>query len=1590
MTQLPGSRDSRGISRRPSSAEEPPRPAGEPEPLTASSRPQANRDDASGDIIRPTEINASVSDDDLTSQRVKVKPRQANAPAIPGLPATLGGYRIVREVGRGGMGVVFEALDTALQKKVAVKVLPQASLLHRSRLARFQTESQAAGRLTHPHIVPVFTSGVDGGFHYYVMQFVEGCDFSELIRSTRRIQSALQAGSTQNKLGGLNDTTLQPSEAPSSTGASIRLRYSGDEQGSTDTLNNILASHSSHRNDLYYRVVAEACAHLADALGHAHEAGVVHRDIKPGNILLDTTGHVWVTDFGLAQLNDQPGQTQTGDILGTLRYMSPEQALGKRVMVDNRADIYSLGATMYELLTLQPAHNGRTQRELLRQIAFVRPTPPRRVRPDVPKALELIVLKALEKNPDDRYQTGKELHDDLRRFLRGKAILGRPIQPLQRALYWLQQHRMVAGGLAAAVLLTLLLLVGSSYALFQGKQDAIAREQDQRQQGQKTAGKLRRSEARRIESVGRRLHALGALEAQRDPGLAMALLQEAAKRIPVSEMSDTLLTTMDSLHELRMLPHTHRLAGVAASPDGRLVLTWPRGPRDEAQPSVLWRWQEGVVAARLHADIQAAAFNSRSDRILALTRAEPPALQVHNLEGDALRKLPESSLEKIGPRSFHPQGDRIVIDGDGNDARIYDFVSGDTVTTLVGQSSPVAYAAYVSEKHVVTVGQSGAVCLHHAVDGKLVRRFETGVRFAEMRSVELSRDGRLAIGPIRGPKWWDLMEEQGGTADPPSSAITGAIPRWLGSDLLVTDNFETLDLWDAQRQQRVAELAIPGGPAIALVVSPDSRWVAVANSDHRLHLWNAQSQGLRTLLGHRSQIVGVQFIDEHRLVSASSDGECRVWDLRSGRERSQLAADAPQQLMTPPSISDQWCLWPLERRDCTLLLSENAEGYRLLGHGRFDVVSKSAALIDGDTITAWSGGDAEKLGAMTYDGADWSDGKVSDDGAWLAGGSERFGCWVQRTRGGFPRKLGAGSAIAFRPASAELLLGDRHGRLQHWDLESDTLLGQQRLDAPIVEVRLSQDGGRVGVRTTEAVHLLPLPLDAATSVSSIQEHGSGFRFADAAGAQVVRYVAHGVGKVTLLQSDTGELIAQTDRALTHARVRTGSDGKLLIASGEGVMLWAPLEDPPAARVVTETPCRFAAFAADGSRILALPGDFEDLNAVDKPPAKEMLVFDAREFQEQRRIRLPGNGRDLKSAGGHTWMTLSQYGVGMQPWGSPENAHLEWGHASPIVVLQAIEGNRAVSVSRDGELLLWDAQSGQVVQRDSLQPKPEAAGVVQVSSGAVDARRSRLALATADGDLIVRSLLGEHLATVRHDAPVHQLQFTPTGDELWLVDGNGQVVRWAWNEEGATLGPAFRERVAWARFGRDSVAAVLVERARPDSEKAGNRVLFYDAGERTPLEWTVEGGVAHLDWDQTEKRIAILSNAGEILVGRLEKAQDNAEATTLRVAGASRGTRQLAWGRDDRLLTSTPDELTLWDLSQAPAPAGSFRLRLRGRNNRLGTRAAMPHPDGQSFLLLLAGGAARQLPLDLQAEAAKLAPRLSTDDVRARFQVGDEP
>jgi serine/threonine-protein kinase len=418
----------------------------------------------------------------------------------------LGDYRILREVGRGGMGIVYEAEQESLNRHVALKVLVTHAVLDPRHLERFRREARAAARLHHTNIVPVHGVGEQDGLHYYVMQFIQGLGLHEVLTELKRLRQARQKlapppatkqglaatvaealldgqfapsleGDRRQGTGVSQADPLTPDPSPltppggaASHGMASQPRASAlpqeDEAAQSRRSGSSSAVHLpgqaegaslSESGWAYWRSVARIGLQVAEALAHAHSQGILHRDIKPSNLLLDTHGTVWITDFGLAKTaEDADNLTYSGDVVGTLRYLAPERFQGT---ADVRSDVYALGLTLYELLTLRPAFDEAERNQLIAQVMHDQPVRPRKLDPAVPRDLETIVLKAIAREPAQRYQTATELADDLQRFLDDRPIKARRLSVVQRGWRWCRRKPVVA-----ALLALLLVTIGCGFA----------------------------------------------------------------------------------------------------------------------------------------------------------------------------------------------------------------------------------------------------------------------------------------------------------------------------------------------------------------------------------------------------------------------------------------------------------------------------------------------------------------------------------------------------------------------------------------------------------------------------------------------------------------------------------------------------------------------------------------------------------------------------------------------------------------------------------------------------------------------------------------------------------------------------------------------------------------------------------------------------------------------------------------------------------------------------------------------------------------------------------------------------------------------
>jgi serine/threonine protein kinase/tetratricopeptide (TPR) repeat protein len=346
-------------------------------------------------------------------------------------PKKLPDYDLLEEIGRGGMGIVFKAKQLSLDRIVALKILPNAATWDCKQIARFQNEAQAAAQLNHPNIVSVHSVGNEEGTYFYSMPLIDGISLEKAVRRIKAdpeftFEHVVPADSSMCPAPAYEESR---NSYQSSLARNLFNRSSGPSgigsQRSKAKRARLKSIHRAIQSPGYVRAVVELVAQAAEALHFAHQHGIIHRDIKPSNLLLDRQGNLWITDFGLAMMVGHSGLTGPGDVMGTLKYMSPEQTSGKSHWIDQRTDVYSLGITLYELLTLHPVVDSEDRFEMLKQIRVNSPPSVRSRNPAVSKTLENILFKAISKYPEERYATAQLFAEDLGRFLSGGRSLAK-------------------------------------------------------------------------------------------------------------------------------------------------------------------------------------------------------------------------------------------------------------------------------------------------------------------------------------------------------------------------------------------------------------------------------------------------------------------------------------------------------------------------------------------------------------------------------------------------------------------------------------------------------------------------------------------------------------------------------------------------------------------------------------------------------------------------------------------------------------------------------------------------------------------------------------------------------------------------------------------------------------------------------------------------------------------------------------------------------------------------------------------------------------------------------------------------------------
>jgi WD40 repeat protein/serine/threonine protein kinase len=802
------------------------------------------------------------SGDDTSSQRRQAKVWAAAAPL-----RQLGDYQILREVGRGGMGVVYEAQQLSLGRHVAIKVLPSHALMDARKLGRFRREARSAARLHHTNIVPVFGVGEQDGLHYYVMQFIPGLGLDEVLEELQRLRpgkpgSASTLGSTGDKVrvarkdisstelaqalttgrftpAGTKDGDTQParSDATATAAPPVETPIAGRLSDAFSLSSSSVVLPGSGRQSgkkrlTYWQSVARIGVQVADALEYAHRQGIQHRDIKPSNLLLDTTGTVWVTDFGLAKADDQQDLTRTGDVLGTLRYMPPEAFDGR---ADARGDVYSLGLTLYELLALRPAFDEKERSRLVKRVTTEEPVRLDRLNREVPRDLVTIVHKASDRDPAHRYASAADLAADLQRFIDDEPIQARRVSAAERYFRWARRNPLIAslGGVLTGVLVLA------------------------------TVGSLLAAQLFRTQALTQRLLAEDR-ERQRQEAV-QARSEEAAARHAADQVNARL---RDAQEEMRQAEYTTRsnfaLAAWDANDVGRLrsLLDLMRpAPGEPDRRGWEWRylWQLG-----------------HEERLTL--RADDPA--------------------PFGDVAFSPDGQTIaglLSKGriqlwdrhNGESRRTMGVTSEDRTSYLGGGVHAVAFSP--DGRSLAGPGPDASLVLYDVATGLPTLRFE-GDPGAVLKLV-WGPDGRTLIASISAHvmRVWDardghLIHRNFGQHEGPVAAVAFS----PDDQTLVSASYDrTVKLWNLDDPVRPrAVLRGHTNEVRAVAFSPDGKRLCSAGLDGAIRVWDARSGAvLAVIWGHAGAVTSLAYLpDGARVVTGSADQTVRVWDTATGQE----------------------------------------------------------------------------------------------------------------------------------------------------------------------------------------------------------------------------------------------------------------------------------------------------------------------------------------------------------------------------------------------------------------------------------------------------------------------------------------------------------------------------------------------------------------------------------------------------------------------------------------------------------------------------------------------------------------------------------
>jgi WD40 repeat protein len=1095
---------------------------------------------------------------------------RAEAAGMPRLER-LGDYRILREIGHGGMGVVYEAIQESLGRRVALKILPLHGRIDPVQMERFQLESRSAARLHHSGIVPVYGVGEHNGVHYYVMQYIQGHGLDVILDDLRRLRSggaiSLSADGAAHDTGSIAVARslvtgrfgVSRSDRNASNSAAI---LHADESSPHNTAaaapadaSVIVSTLSQPTESGYYRAVARLGVQVAQALAHAHGKGVLHRDIKPSNLLLDVDGRVWVTDFGLAKLEGSDGPTETGDLVGTFRYMAPERFEG---FSDRRSDLYGLGMTLYELLTLRPAFEAATRMKVIEQVRHDPPLAPRKVDPRVPRDLETIVLKAIAKEPTGRYATAEALSSDLKNFIVGKPIVARRTGTAERIVKWAKRRPAIA---ALVLLLNVVAALGLSGILWQWRQTVSA--------------------YRVLDRVNSKLDETNT---SLELNLYYSTIRVANSELDhqnLERVQELLANCPKSLRDweydyLARASHSvsseisgfgSQLFGVAFSHDGPRLATASGDVR--VWDTTSFERLKGPEG--LNGSVVSVAFSPDGKRLAAgvYNPGKPGSIWIGNAETGAMELAIPAHVGIIWSIAFSPKGEFLASAGEDRSVLIWNTETGEPISSQLQmhESHHFTSVAFSPDGRYLAAGtgtryehdydnKRGEIKIWETSTWKEVRTLKSHT--LSVNSVAFSPDSqRLASGSSdRTVKIWDTKTwEAVSTLYGHTQFVVGVAFRPDNARQLVSASEDcTLKVWDVETLENLLTLNGHRGMVNCVAYSPDGRRIASGSDDLTLKLWNAEQPFVARTLGGagRNWFTHVAFSPGgERMAAANVDRTLTIWD-RSNYDKPRIIGE------------HNYPLWGLAFSRGDLIASACGDVIRADQPSEIRVwnwrtgelvrslpssanVQWSVAFSPDGLLMATAGGDLgwNPLELKVWDTTTWS---VRHD---LIGHARGVSC------------------VAFDPKGEFLASGANDGIVKLWDVRS----GEWKRDldggkTAVQGIAFSLDGKSLAIAGSESVTICNLLTNEKLAlrghlgrVQQVSFHPNGRRLASAGNDGTVRIWDLKTGQEVLtLRGHQGFVYDLAFSPDGHQLVSASRDGTVKIWDGTP---WVELTGPTA-------------------------------------------------------------------------------------------------------------------------------------------------------------------------------------------------------------------------------------------------------------------------------------------------------------------------------------------------------------------------------------------------------------------------------------------